>query len=199
MSPRTPNRTGRQHKMSYTVSQVASLASVSVRTLHHYDETGLLTPSKRSEAGYRLYNDSDLERLQQVLFFRELGFALDVIAGLMKEPGFDRESALLMQRELLRRGDRRYRGTASGRRAPSPDRPQLLPLFEGDAREPGQDVRRRSPLRQDLRRRAPRARAVPVRCDPDQRRVELILLGAQGLQLGLGMLPRPSAVDLDLE
>ncbi|MDA3935984.1 MAG: MerR family transcriptional regulator [Actinomycetota bacterium] len=87
--------------MSYTVSQVASLASVSVRTLHHYDETGLLTPSKRSEAGYRLYNDSDLERLQQVLFFRELGFALDVIAGLMKEPGFDRESALLMQRELL--------------------------------------------------------------------------------------------------
>ncbi len=53
--------------MSYTVSQVATLASVSVRTLHHYDETGLLIPSNRSQADYRLYNDADLERLQQVL------------------------------------------------------------------------------------------------------------------------------------
>ncbi len=87
--------------MSYTVSQVAALAPVSVRALHHYDETGLLVPSSRSDAGYRLYSDADLERLQQILFFRELGFALDVISGLMREPGHDREAALLMQRELL--------------------------------------------------------------------------------------------------
>lgn len=87
--------------MSYTISKVASLASVSVRTLHHYDEEGVLQPSSRSDAGYRLYSDEDLERLQQVLFFRELGFSLNDIRELMREPGHDSESALRMQRDLL--------------------------------------------------------------------------------------------------
>ena len=56
------------------MGRVASLARISVRTLHHYDAIGLLRPSARSDAGYRLYERADLDRLQQILFFRELGF-----------------------------------------------------------------------------------------------------------------------------
>jgi len=88
--------------MGLTVSEVAKLANVSVRTLHHYDEIGLLKPSARSAAGYRLYGDGDLERLQQVLFFRELGFALEEIRRIVEDPQFDVRAALAMQRELLR-------------------------------------------------------------------------------------------------
>src|SRR5512132_4642698 len=88
--------------MSLTVSQLAKLAGVSVRTLHHYDEVDLVRPSARSEAGYRLYEHADLERLQQVLFFRELGFPLEEIGRIVRSPDFDVRSALLMQRELLR-------------------------------------------------------------------------------------------------
>lgn len=87
--------------MSLTVSQVAKLAGVSVRTLHHYDEIGLLQPSGRSEAGYRLYEQPDLQRLQQVLFFKELGFPLEEITRIVRDPAFDLRAALLMQRRLL--------------------------------------------------------------------------------------------------
>lgn len=87
--------------MSYTVGEVAKLAHVSVRTLHHYDEIGLLSPSERSDAGYRLYTLVDLERLQQVLFYKELGFALDEIREVMDDPAFDRREALMTQRELV--------------------------------------------------------------------------------------------------
>lgn len=87
--------------MAYTVGQLSKLARVSVRTLHHYDEIGLLEPSGRSRAGYRLYTDRDLERLQQVLFFRELGFALEDIGRILSDPGFDRREALCAQRSLL--------------------------------------------------------------------------------------------------
>ncbi|CAM5594320.1 HTH merR-type domain-containing protein OS=Streptomyces aurantiogriseus OX=66870 GN=GCM10010251_55060 PE=4 SV=1 [Streptomyces aurantiogriseus] len=72
--------------MSYSVRQVADFAGVTVRTLHHYDRTGLLTPGGRSRAGYRLYDDADLARLQQILFYRELGFSLDEIAAILKDP-----------------------------------------------------------------------------------------------------------------
>jgi DNA-binding transcriptional MerR regulator len=87
--------------MSYTVGEVAKLAHVSVRTLHHYDEIDLLTPSERSEAGYRLYTLEDLERLQQVLFYKELGFSLEEIREVMDDPAFDRREALMTQRELV--------------------------------------------------------------------------------------------------
>lgn len=87
--------------MSHTVGEVAKLAHVSVRTLHHYDEIGLLEPSERSEAGYRLYTLADLERLQQVLFYRELGFELGEIADIMDDPAFDRREALASQRDLI--------------------------------------------------------------------------------------------------
>ena len=65
--------------MGYSVSRVAALAGVTVRTLHHYDEIGLLVPSARTSAGYRIYTDNDLERLQQIRFYRELGFGLDAV------------------------------------------------------------------------------------------------------------------------
>ncbi|NUP16853.1 MAG: MerR family transcriptional regulator [Streptomyces sp.] len=72
--------------MSYSVGQVSAVAGVTVRTLHHYDRAGLLSPSGRSGAGYRLYDDTDLARLQQILFYRELGFSLDQIAEILKDP-----------------------------------------------------------------------------------------------------------------
>ena len=88
-------------EQAYTVSDVADLTGVSVRTLHHYDAVGLLNPSRRTAAGYRLYNDADLARLQEVLFFRELGLPLDDIAALLAGGAFDRRAALELQREML--------------------------------------------------------------------------------------------------
>src|SRR4051812_43314536 len=90
-----------------TVGELAKLAHISVRTLHHYDEIGLLRPSGRSRASYRLYTEADLARLQQVLFFRALGFSLDDVARVLSAPDFDRKKALLAQRALLVREGRR--------------------------------------------------------------------------------------------
>jgi DNA-binding transcriptional MerR regulator len=84
-----------------TVGEVARLAGLTVRTLHHYDEIGLLVPAQRTNAGYRLYRRTEVERLQEVLFFRELGFGLEAIKEIVARPGYDRTSALLKQRELL--------------------------------------------------------------------------------------------------
>lgn len=88
-------------KKALQVSEVAKLARISVRTLHHYDEIGLCKPSARSRAGYRLYAPADLERLQQVLFFRELDFPLDEIQRIVTDPEFDVTAALRLQRKLL--------------------------------------------------------------------------------------------------
>lgn len=85
----------------YTVGDVARMAHVTVRTLHHYDAIGLLAPSARSATGYRLYTDADLRRLHQILLFRELDFPLEAIRGLLDAPAFDRRTALRAQRELL--------------------------------------------------------------------------------------------------
>ncbi len=84
-----------------TVSEVSRLAGVSVRALHHYDQIGLLVPSARSDAGYRLYSRSDLDRLQEILLFRELEIPLDDIAALLSGGAFDRRAALELQHELL--------------------------------------------------------------------------------------------------
>jgi DNA-binding transcriptional MerR regulator len=85
----------------FTVSQVAALAHVTVRTLHHYHEIGLLVPSQRSGKGYRLYSPPDLERLHQILLFRELGFTLEGIQQLLEATAYDRAAALRAQRGLL--------------------------------------------------------------------------------------------------
>lgn len=87
--------------MSYSVGQVAELTGVTVRTLHHYGEIGLLVPEHRSGAGYRRYADDDLQRLQHILFYRELGFSLENIATLLDQPGADTAGHLRRQRELL--------------------------------------------------------------------------------------------------
>ncbi|MGH8908794.1 MAG: MerR family transcriptional regulator [Egibacteraceae bacterium] len=87
--------------MSYSVGQVAGFAGVTVRTLHHYGEIGLLAPSGRSAAGYRRYDEPDLERLQQVLFYRELGFRLEEIATILDEPNADAAAHLRRQHRLL--------------------------------------------------------------------------------------------------
>ncbi|MFI6375347.1 MerR family transcriptional regulator [Streptomyces sp. NPDC050546] len=87
--------------MSYSVGQVAGFAGVTVRTLHHYDDIGLLVPSERSHAGHRRYGDADLDRLQQILFYRELGFPLDEVAALLDDPEADPRAHLRRQHELL--------------------------------------------------------------------------------------------------
>jgi DNA-binding transcriptional MerR regulator len=87
--------------MSYPVGRVAELAGVTVRTLHHYDEIGLLSPSNRSAAGYRRYDDADLERLQQIRYYRELGFSLEEIATILDDPQSDAAAHLRRQHELL--------------------------------------------------------------------------------------------------
>ncbi|MGW7045035.1 MerR family transcriptional regulator [Streptomyces avermitilis] len=87
--------------MSYSVGQVAGFAGVTVRTLHHYDEIGLLVPGERSHAGHRRYNDADLDRLQQILFYRELGFPLEEVAALLDDPEADPRAHLHRQHELL--------------------------------------------------------------------------------------------------
>jgi DNA-binding transcriptional MerR regulator len=95
--------------MSLSVGQVARLAGITVRTLHHYDESGLLHPSERTRAGYRRYTDADLIRLQQILLYRELGFPLDEIAVILDDPGTDELTQLRRQHELLVRKTERLR------------------------------------------------------------------------------------------
>ncbi|UGY92237.1 MerR family transcriptional regulator [Streptomyces gobiensis] len=87
--------------MGYSVGQVAGFAGVTVRTLHHYDEIGLLAPSERTYAGHRRYSDADLDRLQQILFYRELGFPLEEVAQLLDDPGADPYAHLRRQHRLL--------------------------------------------------------------------------------------------------
>ncbi|MEU0334910.1 MerR family transcriptional regulator [Streptomyces sp. NPDC006193] len=87
--------------MSYSVGQVAGFAGITVRTLHHYDEIGLLVPGGRTHAGHRRYTDADLDRLQQILFYRELGFPLDEVAALLDDPDADPRAHLRRQHELL--------------------------------------------------------------------------------------------------
>ncbi|WP_155368670.1 MerR family transcriptional regulator [Catellatospora vulcania] len=87
--------------MAYTVGKVAELAGVTVRTLHHYDEIGLLSPGERSATGYRRYVEADLERLQQILYYRELEFSLEEIAAILDDPQSDATAHLRRQHELL--------------------------------------------------------------------------------------------------
>src|SRR5215211_3630804 len=93
----------------YTVGRVAELSGVTIRTLHHYDEIGLLSAGGRSAAGYRLYEDSDIERLQRILFYRELGFPLEEIATIVDDPHTDALGHLRRQRGLLTERIRRLR------------------------------------------------------------------------------------------
>lgn len=84
-----------------TISQIAKLTGVSIRTLQYYDEIGLLKPSEVTSSGYRLYDDDALERLQQILFFKEMDFKLREIKEFVEEPGFDKIEAYKKQKKLL--------------------------------------------------------------------------------------------------
>ena len=100
--------------MSYSVGELAKLADITVRTLHHYDAIGLLSPSERSRSGYRRYTASDAERLHRILVYRELGFDLARIAGILDDAGVDAVDQLRRQRELLRQEVRRLKGRIRG-------------------------------------------------------------------------------------
>lgn len=84
-----------------TVKEISDLTGISVRALHYYDEIGLLKPTKKSEAGYRLYDDKALETLQQILFFREFDISLKEIKTVMETPSLSRNQILQMQRKML--------------------------------------------------------------------------------------------------
>lgn len=87
---------------TYQVSEVARITGVSVRTLHHYEEIGLLVPASRTAAGYRVYRRENLLRLQQILIQRELGLSLEDIRLSLDDPKFDHRQALMSQREQLK-------------------------------------------------------------------------------------------------
>ena len=90
-------------EQSLTVGELARAADISVRTLHHYDELGLVAASNRSEGGYRLYGPEAVDRLQEVLFFRELGFGLEAIKDIVNGPDYERADVLARQRRLVER------------------------------------------------------------------------------------------------
>jgi MerR family transcriptional regulator, thiopeptide resistance regulator len=89
--------------MSYSIGQAAGVAGVTIRTLHHYEEIGLLPASERTRSGYRSYDESDLERLQRILYYRELGFPLSEITALLEDPHNDAATHLRRQHALLKR------------------------------------------------------------------------------------------------
>ena len=126
--------------MAWTMGEVAELAHVTVRSLHHYDRIGLFSPTHRTDAGYRLYGRADLARLQQVLFFRELGFPLRDIRRIMTARDFDARAALATQRGLLGRKvekltamiravDQALAGSSVD--SSNPDAKELFDMFDG--------------------------------------------------------------------
>ena len=80
--------------MEYTIKQLADLSGVTPRTLRWYDREGLLRPGRVTEAGYRIYGPKEVDRLQEILFYRELGFSLADIRRLLNDPAYDRQAAL---------------------------------------------------------------------------------------------------------
>ena len=93
-----------------TVKQVSQMAGISIRTLRYYDEIDLLRPTTVTEAGYRLYDDKALERLQEIMFFKELEMPLGTIRQLLDNPGLDRQEILKLQKNLLEKKRNRLNG-----------------------------------------------------------------------------------------
>ena len=84
-----------------TVKEISEVTGISVRTLHYYDEIGLLKPTSKSDAGYRLYDDKALETLQQILFFREFDIPLKEIKAVIENPALEKNEILQVQRRML--------------------------------------------------------------------------------------------------
>ena len=87
--------------MRLSISEMAKLTGVSIRTLHHYDHIGLLCPETAVDSGYRWYGAADVEKMQQILFYRELDFPLKEIRDILADPQYDEQEALRRQRRLL--------------------------------------------------------------------------------------------------
>ena len=87
--------------MRYSIGSLSKLSGVSIRALHHYDQIGLLQPSEVAQSGYRYYDDAAVEKLWQILFYRELDFPLHEIEQILSSPAFDRNRALMEHRNLL--------------------------------------------------------------------------------------------------
>lgn len=90
-------------KNLYTVGEAARRSGVSIRTLRHYDEIGLLKPLSVTEAGYRLYSEKEMKRLERILFFKELDFPLEEIAAILSHPGYDERTAIERQLALMKK------------------------------------------------------------------------------------------------
>lgn len=93
-----------------TVKEVSKITGISIRTLRYYDEIGLLKPTKVSEAGYRLYDNRALEKLQEILFYRELEFPLADIKAILEKPNYNKQEALAIQKSLLEHKRNRLNG-----------------------------------------------------------------------------------------
>jgi len=87
--------------MEYTVQKLGNLAGISARTLRYYDEVGILKPARINSSGYRIYGQEEVDRLQQILFYKELGVSLEEIKKIVNSPSFDRRKALIDHRERL--------------------------------------------------------------------------------------------------
>ena len=87
--------------MEYTIQKLSRLAGVSTRTLRFYDEIGLLKPKRTSSSGYRIYGETEVDRLQQILFFKQLSFSLDKIKAAMDDPAYDAEQSLVAHKQAL--------------------------------------------------------------------------------------------------
>jgi DNA-binding transcriptional MerR regulator len=94
---------------SFTIKKLADIAGISVRTLHYYDEIGLLKPQYRRDNGYRYYGEEEVILLQQIMFFRELGFSLDEIRTIISSPDFNVSEALEQHKNLLVKKDKRLK------------------------------------------------------------------------------------------
>lgn len=93
-----------------TVKDVSAITGISIRTLRYYDEIGLLKPTKLTDSGYRLYDNKALEKLQEIMFFRELEIPLDDIKKIMENPDYDKEQVLLAQKSFLEKKRNRLNG-----------------------------------------------------------------------------------------
>ena len=93
-----------------TVKEISKITGISIRTLRYYDEIGLLKPARVTEAGYRLYDDKELEKLQEILFYKELEIPLADIKKVMENPEYDKQKALAVQKSFLERKRNRLNG-----------------------------------------------------------------------------------------
>ncbi|MDB5054232.1 MAG: MerR family transcriptional regulator [Bacilli bacterium] len=89
------------HKNNWKVGELAKRTGITVRALHHYDQIGLISPSRYSDTGHRLYSEADIAKLQQIMSLKDLGFALEEIKALIEKPGFKPDEVIRMQLERL--------------------------------------------------------------------------------------------------